>query len=190
MKKYFIIVLLCIAHFVSAQKPCDFGTDVKDSLGTYKATKEYLMYESNFGSKKDYIYFSLVNTDGMPALKVQLINKNNGFVKAKCFNNKSKMYIQLNNGKIITLLYQDIDNCGTMLTDENKNNVRVLSGAFLFLKGSMEMLKSVPISFIRFKFSIENQDYIISKKLHSELDKLDYSPENYFINYLHCVDGK
>ena len=187
MKQLFLIISLFVFKNINAQKPCEFSTDVKDSLGTYKSTKDYLMYEHNFGSKKDYIYFSLINTDGMPSLNVQFINKDSGFVKAKCLNSKSKIYLQLNNGKIITLIHEEKDDCGTMLMDDKKNNVRVLSGVFLFPKGSIEELKTSPISFIRIKFSIDTEDYVMSKSLISEMDSKTYSPNNYFIDYIDCV---
>jgi hypothetical protein len=42
---------------------------------TYKATKEYLMSEKNFGGNSSYIFNSLSNADGLPILNVQIIEK-------------------------------------------------------------------------------------------------------------------
>ncbi len=188
MKKLLFIAFLSINLNIFAQKTCELSADVTDSLGTYKATKDYLVHERNFGKSLDYIYFSLVKTDGLPTLNIQFINKSDGFVKAKCLDKNSKIYFQLANGKIITLLHMDKSDCGTMVLDDKKNNIRILNGAFMFLKGSMEELKKSPVSFMRIKFAIDQEDYVFSKTLHSELDNLYYEPENYFINYLHCIE--
>ena len=46
--------LLTIAIFIFslqsfAQKPCEYTTNITDSIGTYKSTKEYMIAEKNFG---------------------------------------------------------------------------------------------------------------------------------------------
>jgi hypothetical protein len=188
MKQLLFIAFLSINLNLFAQKTCEYSTDVKDSLGTYKSTKDYLVHERNFGSSSNYIYFSLVNTDGTPTLNVQFIDKSDGFTKAKCVDKNSKIYFQLSNGKIITLVAMDNDDCGTLIIDEKKKNNRFLSSFFMFLKGTLDDLKSAPISLMRIKFTTENEDYVFTKSLHSELDNLYYEPENYFINYLKCVE--
>ena len=171
-----------------AQKPCDISTDITDSIGTYKTTKDYLVFESNFAQTHNYIYFFLAKTDGTPTLNVQFINKSDGFVKAKCINKDSKLYFKLNDGKIVTMIAIDKEDCGTMLTDIKKNNNRILSGQFLFIKGTIDDLKSSPISFMRARFLTGDEDYVFTKNLKSEMDGIYYEPENYFINYLKCIE--
>lgn len=188
MKQLLLTTFLLININLFAQKTCDYSADVKDSIGTYKSTKDYLIQERNFGTNSNYIYFSLVNTDGMPSLNVQFIDKSDGFTKAKCVDKNSKIYFQLNNGKIITLVAMDKDDCGTLIIDEKKKNNRFLSAFFMFLKGTLDDLKSSPITLMRVKFATENEDYVFTKTLHSELDSLYYEPENYFINFLKCVE--
>ena len=188
MKKLLFIGFLLFTTFLFAQKTCEYSTDVKDSIGTYKSTKDYLIYDQNFGKRANYIYFSLINTDGTPSLNIQFINKEDGFIKAKCFDKNSKVYFELNNGKIITLIHIEKDDCGTMLTDNNKLQTRVLTGYFMFIKGSFEELKSSPITLMRIKYATDTDDFVFQKSLHSELDGLYYEPENYFINYLHCIE--
>jgi hypothetical protein len=57
----------------------------------------------------------------------------------------------------------------------------------MFLKGSIEELKSLPVSMMRIKYLTENEDYVIKKEFQSELNNV-YKPENYFINNLGCIE--
>jgi hypothetical protein len=170
-----------------SQKDCVYSSDVKDSIGTYKATKDYLMHERYFGNKKKAIYFSLINADGLPSLSVQIIQKDSEFIMAKCFDKNSKIYLQLANGKIFTLLGMEQETCGTFLRKESEN-IRILTAYFLFMKDNYEELKKSPISLLRIKFSGETEDFVLKSELTSELDKETYYPENYFINFLKCVE--
>lgn len=190
MKHLFLGFLWMVSMVSFAQRPCDFSTDVKDSLGTYKSTKEYLVYEKNFGGSSSYIFYSIIVSDGTPILQVQLLDKSSEFIKAKCFDKNSKIYLQLNNNKIVTLLHADQESCGTMVRDAQGINNRVLSGYFLFRKDDYEDLKKSELSFIRIKFGAESADYMMRKAFKSELDGQIYEPESYFLNYFHCLENK
>lgn len=190
MKKLFFGAVLMFSLIAIAQRPCEFTTDVKDSLGSYKSTKEYLVYEKNFGGNSSYIFYSIVVSDGTPMLQVQLLEKSQGFIKAKCFDKNSKIYLQLNNNKIVTLLHTNDESCGTMVRDEKGVNNRVLSGYFMFRKEDYEDLKKSELSFIRIKFGAEATDYMMRKAIKSELDGQLYEPERYFLNYFHCLEAK
>ena len=107
MKNAVAIAFFLISFGTLAQKPCEYTTNVTDSIGTYKSTKEYMIAEKNFGETASYIFFSLAVADGMPLLNVQLIQKSKGFVKANCFDKNSKLFLQLNNGKVVTLIHID-----------------------------------------------------------------------------------
>lgn len=188
--KYAGLLLICLLQAgLYAQKTCDYNTEVTDSIGTYKSTKEFLIHERNFGGNEAYLFFSLVNADGMPFLKFQQIEKSGGFIKANCFNQNSRIYLQLQNGKVITLIHTKEDICATMVSipDENKTS-RLLTGSFMFVKGSLEDLKNSPVTLIRIKYTTDTTDYVLKKVFTSELTKQTYEPENYFINYLHCID--
>lgn len=69
----------------------------------------------------------------------------------------------------------------------DKENVRILNNYFLFIKDNFEDLKTSPISFIRIKYAGEAIDYVCKSELVSEVDKKTYAPDNYFMNYLKCV---
>lgn len=189
MKSLLFALFIFFQFSAFAQKDCEYSTNVVDTIGSYKSTKDYLVHERIFAGNTTYIFFSLLNADGTPYLKVQTVNKSSDFIKAICFDASSKIYLQLVNGKVITLLHTNTETCGTMvrLEEENKNT-RILTGDFMFLKGSFEDLKSSPVSLMRIKSATDTQDYVFKKELASELMKRSYFPENYFIDYLKCVE--
>ncbi len=186
MKKV-IVLFIGIQSFLSfAQKNCEYNANVTDSLGTYKATKEYIMHERTFGNTQATVFFSLVNADGLPSLKVMLIQKSNDFIPAKCFDKTSKVIFQLSDGKIITLIAIDNETCGEKVNNENLNS-RVLTGYFLFMKDTFEALKSAPIAILRIKYATDTMDYIVKNELISEIDNKTYHPDTYFVDYLKCI---
>ena len=187
MKYVITLTLLFFSLNIFAQKPCEYNTNVTDSLGTYKSTKEYMISEKNFAGNSSYIFYSLALTDGIPTLSVQLIQKSKDFLKANCFDKNSKLFLQLNNGKIITLIHIDQENCGTMLRDDKGFDNRVNTGIFMFMKDSFEELKNSPVSMMRIKYLTDTEDYVFKKEFKSELTNEIYNPENYFINYLKCI---
>jgi hypothetical protein len=186
MKKIFlIIVLLGLNSF--AQKPCEYSVNVKDSIGIYKETKSAIVHEFIFGNTSKYVFFALALTDEIPTLTVQILQKSKDFLKVNCFNKNSRIFLQLENGKVVTLLASDQENCGAPIKDDLGYNNRILSGTFLFLNGTISDLKTSAVSTMRIKFNTESQDYIFKKELVSEMDKKTYYPGNYFIDFLPCI---
>jgi len=188
MKQILITALLLLSSNLFAQ-PCEYSVNVNDSIENYKVTSEYLISEKIFGGTSSYIFYSLAVTNGIPTLNVQQIQKSKDFIKANCFNKKSKLFLQLNNGKIITLIHTENENCGTMIRDSEGFDNRVSTGTFLFMKGSFEELKKSPISLMRIKYLSDTEDYVIKKELTSELTGKVYKPEDYFINNLYCIEN-
>lgn len=184
-----IIFLLTITS-TFAQKPCDFTTNVVDSIGSYKTTKEYLFYEKNFGGNSTYIFGSLILTDEKALFNLQLIEKSANFIKAKCLDRNSKIFLQLNNNKIITLSFASEESCGTLIRDDKGLNNRILSGYFNINKADYENLKQSQISFIRIKFAPDTADFVMRKEFKSELNGEVYEPESYFIDFAHCLESK
>jgi hypothetical protein len=187
MKQLIAVTLFLLSLTAFAQKPCEYSTNVSDSIGDYKSTREYMISEKNFAGNSEYIFFSLALTDGLPTLNIQLIQKSKGFLKANCFDKNSKLFLQLNNGKIITLIHVDEESCGTMIRDDKNFDNRLTVGNFMFMKGSMEELKSSAVSLMRIKYLTATEDYVIKKELKSELNNQVYEPETYFINNLQCI---
>jgi len=189
MKQLLLSTLFFLTLNSFSQTACEYTTNITDSIGTYKVTKECLMSEKVFAGTSNYIFCSLASTDGLPTLNVQLIQKSKGFIKANCFNKSSRLYLQLNNGKVITLVHTDLEYCGSMIRDENGFDNRVIVGTFMFMKGTMEDLKSSPVSLMRIKFLTDIEDYVIRKKITSELNGTVYEPESYFMKNLHCIEN-
>lgn len=188
MKQIALAFLFLFSGHLLAQKTCEYSTNVTDSIGTYKSTKEYIMYEKNFAGNKNYIFFSLTLTDGTPLLHIQFIQKSKEFIKANCFDKNSKLFFQLNNGKIVTLLHVDEESCGTIIRDNEGFDNRLLAGDFMFIKGSFEDLKSSPANLMRIKYLTDIEDYALPTTFTSEMDNKVYQPETYFMNYLHCIE--
>ncbi|MGL2994647.1 hypothetical protein [Flavobacterium sp. TSSA_36] len=190
MIKYLFVTLFTVISFtLSAQKNCEYSTNVTDSLGSYKVTKEYLISEKNFAGTASYIFFSLALTDGVPTLNIQLIQKSKAFMKANCFDKNSKLYLQLNDGSIISLIHKDQENCGTLLRDDKGFDNRVTSGEFYFVKDGFEKLKNSPLSIMRIKYLTDIEDYVVKKEFISELDGKTYEPESYFIKHISCIEN-
>ena len=188
MKFLKLLYLLLLTTLSFAQINCDYSTEVTDSLGSYKATKDYMVSEKIFGGNYNYLFFSLVKTDDLPTLNVQMVNRSMDFLKTYCFDKNSKIYFQLNNGKIITMIHIDQEDCGTLVRDPKGLNNRITTGYFMFMKDSFEELKKSPISLMRIKYTTETVDYVFSSELISEMDSQTYNPDVYFINYLKCIE--
>jgi len=145
MKQLITLTLFLLTFTAFAQKPCEYSVNVNDSIGSYKVTNEYLMSEKYFGGSFNYIFFSLAQTDGLPTLNLQSIQKSKDFIKANCFDKNSKIFLQLENGKIVTLMHIDQENCGTLVRDDKGFDNRINTGIFMFMKDNYEELKKSPI---------------------------------------------
>lgn len=188
MKQLITLTFFLLTVNLFAQKNCEYSVNVTDSLGTYKSTKEIMISEKNFAGTASYIFFSLAQTDGLPTLNVQMIKKSKEFTKANCFDKNSKLYIQLSNGKIVTLIHIDQESCGTLIRDDKGFDNRVNTGIFMFMKDNFEDLKKSPISMIRIKYLTDTEDYVLKREFTSELDNKVYRPDNYFIDNIKCVE--
>ncbi len=185
----FIYILLLFPLFSIAQTNCKYDIEEKTDSTYLKVLPEKVMYERVFGNSKEFLQFSLINNNGVPILHVQLVEKSSLFLSAKCFDLNSKIVLQLNNGKFITLKSISENTCSILGYDENeKTNFRILDGYFVFTKTNYEELKSSPISVMRLQFVGDKKDYNLKADLASEITKLNYAPSYYFIDYLKCVE--
>lgn len=186
MTRIFSLAFFLISFLSAAQTPCDWSPEIKDSLGVYRSTKDYLVYERDFAGNSGLIYFSLAQTDGMPILNLTIINKSDDFIKANCLNKNSRIFFQLDNGKIVTLIHIDDESCGTSVRANDKNN-RVMNGYFMFRKDTFEELKKSPVSLMRIKYSTETVDYLMKESLESVSEKKTFYPSKYFMTMLDCL---
>lgn len=188
MKKFLQLALLALTFTASAQEPCEH-TIITSGGKEYKSTKDYVVYEKVFGTTSTFVFFSMSLPEGIPVLNFQLLAKSQEFPKAYCLDKSSRIYLQLENGKVVTLISALDENCANLIYDnESKNNIRVLSGSFLFTKGSIEELEKSPVTMMRVKYSTETVDYPVRKELTSETNNTKYFPEMYFKNHLKCLE--
>lgn len=189
MSKNIVLALILLTNLnIFAQKPCEIDADIKDTIGTYKSTKQYMVFERSFAGNSTNVFFSLSNTNGILGVELQLLQRSNEFIKTTCLDSGSKIYLQLQNGKIVSLLYAGIDSCGSLLRDDKNMNNRIVTGTFLFSKENYEDLKTSPVTFMRIKFTTETTDYPFKTGFVSVLDKKMYEPEKYFMDYIKCIE--
>ncbi len=189
-KRNLIIVILFIINTLNAQKPCEFSDNFTDSIGSYKKTKETLVYERVFGNNHEQIFFSLLNDQNTLLLNINTIKKDTEFLKAECYDTRSKVFIQLTNKKIIPLFYANDESCSNLLdVGDNKVYLRLHVGYFLFPKEVYKELKDHPIEFIRIRNSQATKDFYVKDLLVSEISKSSSRPTNFFTDFLHCIDN-
>lgn len=184
--------MLCSLN-LSAQKKnenkeCKYAVEDTTQGQELRTTPDYLMYERSFAGSSQFLFFSLSNSQELPLVNFQLLSKSKDFPKMYCFEKDARVYVQLANNKIVTLIYAGEGQCAQLIYDGvEKNNIRALSGVFLFMKGSIEDLESSTITFIRVKYSGEMVDYPIRSELVSESMKQTYRPDTYLKENLKCV---
>ncbi len=189
MKYLFLGVFLLAHYFGNAQQNCEYAQNINDTIGTYRSTKDFVMHEKIFGGTSNYLFFTLINSNGLPLVGLQYVQKSDAFIKALCLDAQSKIYLQLDNGKVVTLVHTQDESCGSMVrVPDESRNTRMISGNFLFLKGSFEDLKSSPINLVRIKFVTETLDFALKSSIVSELTKQTYYPGKLFIDYLKCIE--
>ncbi|WP_300567276.1 hypothetical protein [Flavobacterium sp.] len=173
-----------------AQKPCEYTTNVTDSLGTFKETKSCLVYEKVFGNTAQLVFLSLISDNGTPVLNLQIIQKSTDFITPKCIDKNSKIYFQLSNGKIYTLLNNSTENqCDNLIYNSNeKLNNRLLDAKFLFRINDFEDIKKYSITMMRIKYASETVDYILPKELRSEKIEGVFEPEKFFMTNFKCIE--
>ncbi|MFB3388229.1 hypothetical protein [Flavobacterium sp. LAR06] len=188
MKQLITLTFFLLTFTTFAQKPCEYSANVTDSIGTYKITNECLISEKNFGNTFNYVFFALAQTDGLPTLNLQLIQKSKDFIKANCFDKNSRVFLQLQNGKVVTLMHVDQENCGTLIRDDKGYDNRVNTGIFMFLKDNFEELKKSPVNIMRIKYLTSTEDYIVKNELKSEMNGKVYKPDTYLMENIRCVE--
>lgn len=190
MKNLLLALFLLIGTISVAQnKECKIDFEEKTDSTYIKKTVEVLVHERVFGNNKEMIFFSLLNSQGVPMLSFQQIQKSTEFIPTFCFDKNSKIIFQLDNGKYITLINSSQEVCSSLSYDaETKSNIKVITNYFMFLEENYEELKKSPISLMRVNSVGEKKDIAFKTKIDSELLKSSSKPSTYFIDYLHCVE--
>lgn len=183
-----IILALLFPIFLQAQnKDCIFEIDQKTDSTSIKLMQSKLIHERVLGSNSDYLFFSLLNSNGVPMLQIQQVQNSKDFIPTTCLNKKSKVVLQLANGKIVNLISYNEDIC-SQLSSKDGINTRILNGFFVFTQENYEELKKSPISLMRIQYTTDNKSYVLKKLLFSETLMESSNPETFFMDYLHCVE--
>ena len=189
MKNLLLLLLFTTLSLNAQTKDCIYDIEEKTDSTSLKSLPHKLMNEKIFGNKKEFIFFGLLNSDGVPMLSLQQLQKSNDFIPTSCLSKNSKIVFQLMNGKIVTLLHAFDDICSDLnYNPEEKSNIRILTAYFYFTKTNFEELKNSPISLVRIQFSGESKDYVIKSELNSETLKTTSKPDSYFMQFLKCVE--
>ena len=189
MNKTIALMLLISVFSIAQTKNCVFEINEKTDSTSLKTLPQKLIHEKIFGNSNEYLFFSLVNENGVPILNVQFLQKSSDFISAKCMSKNSKIFFQLNNGKIITLIKAFEETCSDLNYDEtNKNNIRILNTYFYFTQTNYDELKNSPIALMRIQFIGETKDYVFKADLESEILQIKSKPSSYFMEYLNCVE--
>lgn len=190
MKNLLIALFLVTGTSSFAQnKECKIDFEQKTDSTYIKKTSDVLIHERVFGNNNEMIFFSLLNSEGAPMLGFQQVQKSTEFIPAFCFDKNSKIIFQLENGKYITLINSNEENCSSFTYDvDSKSNIKLITNYFLFLKGNYEELKKSPISLMRVSYVGDKKDIAFKTTIDSELLKISSSPSTYFMNYLHCIE--
>ena len=184
------VVFFFVSLITFAQKPCEFDFEVKNDSIDFRETKKHLIYEREFGKKSNYAFVSLLNDAGYVVLNYQRVQKSDSFIETECFDKNTRMYLQLTNGKIYTLIHSDSGVCSTKIPDlESKSNIRMLNTSFFFMKDDFEDLKKFPVAILQIRFATgEKTSYVMEKELISKNLGVTSNPEKIFIDYFHCIE--
>lgn len=187
MKKKLVSLLLLIGGALTAQvNPCELVTVDSTVEQAAVVTQDYMLFERQFGDLKLHFFASIEIINEVPTLSLSIVNQSARFLPVKCLTENSKIFIQLENGKIVSLIHVPEDNCGTGLSHEGQYQ-RVYKAQFLFHKGSFEELLNSPMSLLRIRWGTDTEDYLIKPYLKSEINGLEYYPNTYFQTVLKCL---
>ncbi len=189
MKKYLLTLVLLPLLAAAQNKDCQYEVEEKTDSTSLKVLKEVLIDEKIFGNTNEYLFFSLLNNDGVPMLEIQVLQKSKDFIPTKCINPSSKIILQLKNGKIVTLIANTEESCSVLNYDsKDQNNIRILTGFFFFGKTNYEELKNSPVMLMRIQFAGDSKDYVVKNELSSETLQTKSKPDVFFMNNIKCIE--
>lgn len=170
--------------------PCEYDFEVKNDSINFRETKKHLIYEREIGKKTNYAFVSLINDNGYVMLNFQKIQKSDAFIETECFDKDSRIFLQLSNGKIYTLIHENKEVCSARYPDvDNKLNIRVLNTFFYFTKDNFEDLKKYPVNIMQIRYGANDKvTYVMEKEIVSKNLNITSNPESFFMNNYYCVE--
>ncbi|MFA7444687.1 MAG: hypothetical protein WCY89_01975 [Flavobacteriaceae bacterium] len=184
----FVFLFFLVSLYCSAQN-CHYEIDFQNDSLSYRETKKFLIYEHEFGKKSNYMFLSLANDNGFPILNLQRVQKSDTFIETECLDKNSRIFIQLTNGKIYTLIHQEKEVCSARFSTGTPENVRVLNSTFFFMKDDFEDLKKHPVSLMQIRYGTgDKTHYVFEKELISKNLGVTTEPQKFFIENYSCVE--
>jgi hypothetical protein len=170
---------------------CVYFQNYKNEIENYKSTKISLVYLRTNSGNFERIYFSLAKKNEIPYLNIDLIYKgsNEEYGNNLCFGNKSKLIFNLKDGKKVTLLHIENEDCYKNVINGTRDVSRNLSGSFRFLQDDISALKNSIFETLQLVFENEKKDYEIQNKVFSELENITYEPQIYFQKNIQCIEN-
>lgn len=189
MKQLITLLFLAFISVGHAQETkCELDFEIDNDSVQLKRFKEHLLYEMDMGKKRESLFFSLIESEGIPLLEVQYLLRSPDFIPTQCFNDKSLISIQLLNGQVISLRHVAEESCSTFVYDApEKTNIRILSSYFRILDNDVVKLQQAPISLIQIRFSIEQKTFVVKNELNSSIVNQSYRPASFFQENLACL---
>ena len=189
MKKYLLTLVFLPLLAAAQNKDCQYEVEEKTDSTSLKVLKEVLIDEKIFGNTNEYLFFSLLNNDGVPMLEIQVLQKSKDFIPTKFINPLSNIILQLKNGKSLTLIANTEESCSVLNYDsKDQNNIRILTGFFFFGKTNYEELKNSPVMLMRIQFAGDSKDYVVKNELSSETLQTKSKPDVFFMNNIKCIE--
>jgi hypothetical protein len=187
---FLLFILLFSGISTYAQKPCEYDFEVRNDSINFRETKKQLIYEREIGKKSSYAFVSLINDNGYIMLNFQKIQKSDSFIETECFDKDSRIFLQLSNGRIYTLIHEDKEICSARYPDvDNKLNIRVLNTFFYFTKDDFEDLKKYPVNIMQIRYGANDKTtYVMEKQIVSKNLNITSHPESIFMNNYYCVE--
>ena len=86
MKNLLLLLLFTTLSLNAQTKDCIYDIEEKTDSTSLKSLPHKLMNEKIFGNKKEFIFFGLLNSDGVPMLSLQQLQKSNDFIPTSCLS--------------------------------------------------------------------------------------------------------
>lgn len=182
-----LFLLLASLGYAQTQN-CELDFEISNDSVQLKRFKEVLVYEMDMGKKRESLFLSLIESEGISLLEVQYLLKSTDFIPIQCFNDKSLVSVQLLNGNVISLRHVGEETCSTFVYDApEKSNIRVLSSYFRIADADLAKLQESSMSLIQIRFSMERKTFTIKNDLNSNIVNQVYKPASFFKENLPCL---
>jgi hypothetical protein len=189
MKQLSIFILaICFTTAGLAQEDCSYKINVDTEEEQFKLTSEQLVEYELSRTQSVFIYFSLMREADLSSLVMQISLNALEMPPIMCFDNKSRITFQLDDGTYVSLPYLDEVNCGRQTDHEDQLDNSTSEAAFFMNAESIAKLMASPINSMRITSMNTNFDIVFKGVLSNPAIEVPIYPKEYFINSLGCIE--